>query len=97
MRVRYLLCYDVRDPARLRRTARVAEEWGTRLEYSIFVCDLDEVERTLLERALRDVLNLGVDRAFLVDLGPPGRASRRRFRWLTPPVELPDAGVATIV
>jgi CRISPR-associated protein Cas2 len=97
MRTRYLLCYDVRDAARLRRTAKVAETWGHRLEYSVFVCDLDAVERAQLERGLRDVLNLTVDRAFFVDLGPPGPTSRKRFRWLTPPVEFPDARVATIV
>ncbi len=97
MRIRYLLCYDVRDAARLRRTAKVAEAWGHRIEYSVFVCDLTPVERARFERALRDVLNLAVDRAVLVDLGPPRGTSRRRFRWLTPPVELPDARVATIV
>jgi CRISPR-associated protein Cas2 len=97
MRTRYLLCYDVRDDRRLRRTAKVAEAWGHRLEYSVFVCDLDHVERACLERALRDVLHLDVDRAFLVDLGPPGRSSARRFLWLTPPVLFPDPQVATIV
>ena len=97
MRTRYLLCYDVRDDARLRRTAKVAEAWGHRLEYSVFVCDLDAVERARLERALREVLNVVVDRAFLVDLGPPGTSSRKRFRWLTSPVDFPDASMATIV
>jgi CRISPR-associated protein Cas2 len=97
MRTRYLLCYDVRDSVRLRRTAKVAEMWGHRLEYSVFVCDLDAVERARLERALRDVVNLAVDRVFLVDLGPPGPTSRSRFHWLTPPVVFPDATVATIV
>lgn len=97
MRSRYLLCYDVRDPARLRRTAKVAEAWGHRLELSVFVCDLDDVERARFVRDLRDVLHLEVDRAFLVDLGPAGDSSRRRFHWLTPPVVFPDARVATIV
>lgn len=97
MRSRYLLCYDVRNAERLRRTAKVAEAWGHRLEYSVFVCDLDQVERSRLEGALRDVLHLDSDRAFLVDLGPCGDSSRKRFRWLTPPIDLPDPRVATIV
>lgn len=96
MRTRYLLCYDVRNAVRLRRTAKVAEMWGERLEYSIFVCDLDRVERARLEAALRDVLNLTVDRVFLVDLGPPA-TSRKRFRWITPPVDFPDPSVAVVV
>ena len=97
MRNRYLLCYDIRDTVRLRRTAKVAEMWGTRIEYSVFVCDLDGVERARLERSLRDVLHQEVDRAFLVDLGPAGPASRKRFRWLTPPAEFADPKVATII
>ena len=97
MRTRYLLCYDVRDDRRLRRTAKVAESWGYRLQYSVFVCDLTEVERSGLERGLRDVLDLAVDRAVLVDLGPLGRFSARRLQWISSPVQLYDPGEATIV
>lgn len=97
MRTRYLLCYDVRDDARLRRTARVAESYGYRLQYSVFLCDLTAIQRIRLERDLREVLNLGADRAMLVDLGPPGRHSRRRFHWVSQPVEIYDPEQATIV
>lgn len=97
MRTRYLLCYDVRNDRRLRRTAKVAEAWGYRLQYSVFVCDVDEVERARLERSLRDVLDVTVDRAVLVNLGPPGRSSARRLRWVSLPVPLYDPGQATIV
>ncbi len=97
MRTRYLLCYDVRDPVRLRRTAKIVEQWGSRLEYSVFVCDLDVVERTRLERALRNVIDEIVDRVFLVDLGPPGDTSKKRIKWLTPPVDFGDPRVATII
>jgi len=97
MRTRYLLCYDVRDDARLRRTAKVAEAYGYRLQYSVFVCDLTETQRVRLERDLRGVLNLAVDRAMLVDLGPAGGHGRRRFRWLTKPIELYDSEAATVI
>ncbi len=82
MRTRYLLCYDVRDDERLRRTARVAEAYGHRLQYSVFICDLSSVERARLERALRRVINFAEDRVVLVDLGPPGSAAER-LHWLT--------------
>lgn len=97
MRTRYLLCYDVRDDRRLRRTAKVAEAWGYRLQYSVFVCDLSDVERASLERSLRNVLDLAADRAVLVDLGASGRSSARRLHWLSTPVRLHDSGEATIV
>lgn len=97
MRTRYLLCYDVRNDRRLRRTAKVAETWGYRLQYSVFICDLSDVERARLERELRDVLALSVDRAVLIDLGPPGRSSARRLHWLSTQLRLPEPGQATIV
>ena len=43
----YLISYDVRDPKRLRKTARHLEGYGARLQYSLFRCRLSkrEVER----------------------------------------------------
>ena len=38
----YLLCYDVKDPGRLRRTAKHLEGYGERIQYSIFRCRLSE-------------------------------------------------------
>lgn len=97
MRTRYLLCYDVRDASRLRRTAKVAETWGYRLQYSIFICDLSAVERARLERSLREVLDLGADHAILVDLGPPGRSSSARVTWVSGSARLPVPGEAIVV
>jgi CRISPR-associated protein Cas2 len=34
----YLVCYDVRNPKRLRRVAKRLEGYGTRVQYSIFRC-----------------------------------------------------------
>ncbi len=38
----HIVAYDVRDPSRLRRVAKICEDYGIRVEYSIFECDLDE-------------------------------------------------------
>jgi CRISPR-associated protein Cas2 len=37
----HLISYDVRDPKRLRRVAKILESYGTRLQYSVFRCRLD--------------------------------------------------------
>jgi CRISPR-associated protein Cas2 len=97
MRSRYILCYDIRDDRRLRQTAKVAEQWGNRIQYSVFVCDLTAVERARLEGALRDVVDQRVDMAFLIDIGAPGRSSERRFHWVTTRIGLPDHSLPTIV
>jgi len=96
MRTRYLLCYDVRDERRLRRVGKLAEEFGYRLQYSVFVCDLSVIERCRLEERLNDILNLKMDAAVFIDLGPANPASARRFRWLSSPTAIPDPRVATI-
>lgn len=38
----YLVAYDIRDPKRLRRVAKVCADYGVRVEYSVFECDLSE-------------------------------------------------------
>jgi CRISPR-associated protein Cas2 len=96
MRTRYLLSYDVRNERRLRRCAKLAEEFGYRLQYSVFVCDLSAVERARFEQRLAEVLNLNVDGAVLIDLGPCGRSSAERFHWLSSPPLIRNPQVAMI-
>lgn len=41
-----LVAYDITDPKRLHRVAKVCENYGVRVQYSIFECHLDEDEFT---------------------------------------------------
>ena len=43
----WLVCYDVRDAKRLRKTAKHMEGYGERMQYSVFRCWLTprEMER----------------------------------------------------
>lgn len=98
MRTRYLLCYDVRDDRRLRRTISVAEAWGHRIQYSVFVCDLSDVECIQLQLALRRVIDVSVDRALLIDLGPATSPSTdERFIWISYPDEIYDPAEPFVV
>jgi CRISPR-associated protein Cas2 len=36
-----LIAYDIADPKRLHRAAKVCEDWGLRVQYSVFECRLD--------------------------------------------------------
>ena len=38
----HLVAYDVRKPKRLRYVAKICENYGLRVEYSVFECDLKE-------------------------------------------------------
>ncbi|MCC6626824.1 MAG: CRISPR-associated endonuclease Cas2 [Chloroflexi bacterium] len=53
MRSTYLVAYDVRGDGRLRRTARLIEGYGERVQYSLFRCRLSarELERLRWELA----------------------------------------------
>ena len=40
----WLVCYDVRDPKRLRKAAKHMEGYGERMQYSVFRCWLNPRE-----------------------------------------------------
>ncbi len=38
----HLVAYDIREPSRLRKVAKTCLDFGLRVEYSVFECDLSE-------------------------------------------------------
>lgn len=69
-RRRYLFAYDIANPYRLRRTCDVFESHGTRLQYSVFLCDLTRAELEILQYQLVNVIDLTEDSIIRIDLGP---------------------------
>ncbi|MCP2261640.1 CRISPR-associated protein Cas2 [Streptoalloteichus tenebrarius] len=69
-RRRYLLAYDIADPARLRRVCTVMRDHGERLQYSVFLCDLSLAELATLELRVLSIIDLGADSVVRIDLGP---------------------------
>lgn len=75
MRNRYLVCYDISDPKRLRRVFKTMRGFGDHLQYSVFRCDLSPQERILLMEAVVPLIHHGEDQVMIADLGPAkGRA-----------------------
>ena len=72
MRNVYLVCYDVADDKRLRKTYKKMCGFGDPLQYSVFRCELSPTEKQLMKEALWDILNWDKDRVMLIDLGPAG-------------------------
>ena len=95
-RTRYLLAYDISDPRRLRRVHAVAKTYGYPLQYSLFVCDLDDVELVKLERDLQAVIAHQHDRISIFDLGPPHGRGVECIRQLGLPQYVPSTGEAEI-
>jgi CRISPR-associated protein Cas2 len=65
----YLVCYDIRDPKRLRRVHRVIKDYGEPWQFSVFYCRLRDIDRVRLDADLREVADLRVDSILILDLG----------------------------
>jgi len=93
-RNRFVVCYDVRDPARLRRTHQTMLGYGDPLQYSVFLCELSRAERILMELALRRVVALREDSVIVIDLGPArGVAAKRIVELGVGRVRRPERGL----
>jgi len=91
MRHVYLVCYDVCDAKRLRRTHKKMCGFGNPVQYSIFRCELSPTERQLMKEALWEILIWDHDRVMLVNLGPTGaRGDNSVEFWGQPATELPS-------
>ncbi|GAC85680.1 CRISPR-associated endonuclease Cas2 [Gordonia paraffinivorans] len=93
-RRRYLIAYDIADPARLRRVCRVMEAYGQRLQYSVFLCDLSKLELVRWRADVHEVIDYGEDSVVMIDLGPEGAAAS--VTQLGRPRDLPKSGPAII-
>ena len=96
MRRCYLVCYDIRDPKRLRRVHRVVRGYGEAWQFSVFFCVLKDIDRVRLERDLNEDMNLHLDQALMLDLGPNEMAARERIRALGQPMPEPESDIAVI-
>ena len=53
----HLVAYDIRTPKRLRHVAKVCEDFGIRVEYSVFECDLSEDHFQTLWTSLQNIID----------------------------------------
>lgn len=88
-RRRHLVAYDIRDPSRLRRICKLMEAHGERLQYSVFVCDLNKTELTRMRASAEKMMHLAVDSVVIIDLGALDDA---RFTFVGHREQLPQRG-----
>jgi CRISPR-associated protein Cas2 len=76
MRTAYLVTYDICDDARLRRVFRIMRGYGDHLQYSVFRCELTDMELIELKGRLSEAVHHWVDQVLFVQIGPvDGRGS----------------------
>jgi hypothetical protein len=79
-RRRYLVAYDIRDDRRLRSIAGCMEGYGTRIQYSVFVCDLSDREKIIMRGDIEGLMKQS---------GGQRDGDRSRPRWRLRPLPLP--------
>lgn len=64
----WLVAYDIADPKRLRKVAKICEDFGLRRQYSIFLCRLSTANLVRLKAKLYDVIDLQLDQVLFIPL-----------------------------
>jgi CRISPR-associated protein Cas2 len=84
----WLVSYDVRDPKRLRKCAKIMEGYGQRVQYSVFRCWMSKREMERLRWELTEVLK-PEDDVVLIPLSPECVAGITALRTMDRP-DWPD-------
>lgn len=64
----WLVAYDICDPKRLRRVARICEDFGLRRQYSVFLCRIARREQVRLRTRLYEVIDQREDQVLFIPL-----------------------------
>lgn len=97
MRNVYLITYDISCEKRYRRLYKAMCGHGEALQYSVFRCELTDMELQGLKDTLWPLLNLHADRVMIVDLGPiGGRGDQCIEFWGNPLNVIPDRSASIL-
>ena len=69
-RRRFVVTYDIAADKRRDKVAKALLDFGDRVQYSVFLCDLSDRERVRLRARLDPLLHHHHDQVLTIDLGP---------------------------
>ncbi|MEM3489016.1 MAG: CRISPR-associated endonuclease Cas2 [Nitrososphaerota archaeon] len=93
MKTPYLICYDVREEKRLRKTAKIMEGYGKRIQYSIFYCNISTRNLEKLRYELGKILEKEDDLLVI----PLCKSCSIKLRTRNPRYQWDDESVSFIV
>lgn len=64
----YMVCYDISHPKRLRKTAKILENFGLRVQKSFFQCEINGDGMRELRNRVLEVLDLEKDYFYIYPL-----------------------------
>lgn len=97
MRHRYLVAYDISDDRRLRQIYKRMHGFGDPLQYSVFRCDLSDVEKLEMIRVIHELIHHEEDRVMIVDVGPAEGRAEVSFEYIGRPPATPERAGPVIV
>ncbi|MBC7359702.1 MAG: CRISPR-associated endonuclease Cas2 [Desulfacinum sp.] len=66
MKRNYLVGYDISDPKRLQKVAKVMKEYGSRVQYSFFHCSLSTGQKKRMMERIRAVIREDEDQVLIL-------------------------------
>lgn len=66
----YLITYDIAHDKRRNKVFDTMQDHGNHTQYSVFLCELSEMEIAELRYTLTSLINPREDQVLIVDLGP---------------------------
>lgn len=96
MRRCYLVCYDIRDPKRLRQVHKICKGFGESWQYSIFFCVIKPIDRVRLHAELETAMNLREDQVLIIDLGENETTARSTATVLGQSLDEPLEGMVVV-
>jgi CRISPR-associated protein Cas2 len=90
----YLVCYDIADPTRLRKVARLCEDFGYRQQYSVFLVRVSATDYVRLRTRLYEAIDLQLDQVLFIPLC--GKCSQG-FDSLGKPTDPPESKDVVVV
>lgn len=75
----HLIAYDIANPKRLRRVAKICEDYGIRVERSVFECDLSDTDMAAFWTRLCQTVDTREDCVVSYRIGAIDRRHIRRL------------------
>ena len=96
MRRHYLVTYDIADAKRLRRVFKTMKGFGAHLQYSVFQCDLPDIDLVRMKAALTDIIHQTEDQVLIIDLGPTESHPIKRMESIGMKAEWEERGARIV-
>ena len=81
-RRRFLVTYDVAEDRRRDQIFRILGDNGEHLQFSVFLCELNDRELISMKAALGEVLHQAQDQVLVIDLGLAEHEASTRIETL---------------